>query len=142
MEDGTVDINSPVLSDSILTTRALRVQFLAVDPTGKNQTGSPYTWTNHLVLRCNLNENDRTLELLVAPRGTIRYTLDGSEPRNGKEYTSAIQLPDTACSVYVFAEYEGLEEKRTFSPCKGRSGYQYRQRKACTNVLHNTKKAG
>lgn len=120
MEDGTVDINSPVLSDSILTTRALRVQFLAVDPTGKNQTGSPYTWTNHLVLRCNLNENDRTLELLVAPRGTIRYTLDGSEPRNGKEYTFAIQLPDTACSVYVFAEYEGLEEKRTFQfPAKG-----------------------
>ena len=112
MEDGTVDINSPVLSDSILTTRALRVQFLAVDPTGKPDRVS-YTGLNHLVLRCNLNENDRTLELLVAPRGTIRYTLDGSEPRNGKDILPQYNC-QIACSVYVFAEYEGLEEKRTF----------------------------
>ncbi len=120
MEDGAVDANSPVLSDAVLTTKALRVQFLAVDPSGKNQTGSPVTWTNRLVIRTNFNENNRTVELMVAPRGVIRYTLDGSEARNGKEYTSAIQLPDTASSVYVFAECDGLEEKRTFQfPAKG-----------------------
>ncbi|HEX2957852.1 MAG TPA: DUF499 domain-containing protein, partial [Chitinispirillaceae bacterium] len=120
MEDGTVDTNSPVLSDNTLTTKALRVQFLAVDPSGNNQTGSPATWSNHLVIRNNFNENARTVELFVAPRGTIRYTLDGSEARNGKEYTAAIQLPDTASTVYVFAECDGLEEKRTCQfPAKG-----------------------
>ena len=34
-EDGDVSESSPVLSDSTLATKALRVQFLAVDPTGK-----------------------------------------------------------------------------------------------------------
>ena len=40
-EDGDVSESSPVLSDNTLATKALRVQFLAVDPTGKNLTGAP-----------------------------------------------------------------------------------------------------
>jgi hypothetical protein len=44
----------------------------------------------------------------------VRYTLDGSEARNGEEYTGAITLIAEASSVYVFAESEGLEEKAVF----------------------------
>lgn len=113
-EDAPVTENSPVLTESTLTTTALRVQFLAVDPTGKNPTGSPATWENSLVIRNNFDNVTRRLTLHVAPRGTIRYTLDGSEPRNGQEYTNPIQLEKGKVSVAVFAECEGLEAKRTF----------------------------
>ncbi len=120
-EDGVVSTSSPVLSENILSTKALRVQFLAVDPSGKNQTGAPVTWTNNLMIRNRFDENTRKLELLVAPRGTVRYTLDGSEPRNGTEYSGPLTLNDSAQSVYVFAECDGIEEKRTFQfTAKGR----------------------
>lgn len=113
-EDGNVTEASPVLEDTTLVTRALRVQLLAVDPTGKNQTGTPTTWTNRLVIRNRLDENSRKLELFVVPKGEIRYTLDGSEPRNGTPYKEPIPLGADAATVQVFAACEGLEEKKTF----------------------------
>lgn len=113
-EDGEVTTSSPILTDNILVTNALRVQFLAVDPTGKNQTGHPSTWTNKLTLRNRFDDLNRTVELFVAPKGNIRYTLDGSEPRNGTDYDGPIQITDSAATIYVFAECEGVEEKRNF----------------------------
>jgi len=113
-EDGAVTTQSPILTDNVLVTKALRVQFIAVDPTEKNQTGHPTTWTNTLTIRNRFDEVSRKVELFVAPKGTLRYTLDGSEARNGIDYTNAIEIGDPATTVYVFAECEGLGEKRTF----------------------------
>jgi hypothetical protein len=113
-EDGPVGTNSPVLSENVLITKALRVQFMAVDPSGKNQTGAPVTWTNRLTIRNCFDENTRKLEIIVTPKGMVRYTLDGSEARNGTDYTQPITLGDSTQSVYVFAECDGIEEKRTF----------------------------
>lgn len=112
--DGEVTTNSPILSENILPTNALRVQFLAIDPSGKNETGSPVTWTNHLTIRNSFDENTRKLELLVAPRGKICFTLDGSEARNGLKYSEPLVLHKSSQSVYVFAECDGIEAKRTF----------------------------
>ncbi|HHQ8912122.1 TPA: anti-phage-associated DUF499 domain-containing protein [Bacillus cereus] len=120
-EDGDVSQSSPILSDSTLATKALRVQFLAVDPSGKNLTGVPKTWRNRLTLRNRFNEVSRTVELFVAPRGSIKYTMDGSEARNGIDYTGPIQLGDEETSVYVFAECDGIEEKRNFTFAKSGS---------------------
>jgi Chitobiase/beta-hexosaminidase C-terminal domain len=73
---------APKLKDQTLSTKALKVNFLAVDPSGQFETGDVVPWSNKLVLRNSLLETDgrRTVELFVAPRGEIRYTLDGSEP--------------------------------------------------------------
>ncbi len=114
-EDGEVSEKSPVLSENSLATNALRVQFLAVDPTGKNITGTPKTWQNRLVIRNRFDETSRTVELFVAPKGSIRYTLDGSEARNGEDYTGPIQLTGEETTVYVFTECDGIEEKRKFT---------------------------
>jgi len=121
VEDGAVSENSPVLSDNTLATKALRVQFLAVDPTGKNLTGTPKTWQNHLTLRNKFDKFYRTLELFVAPKGSIKFTLNGSEARNGTDYTGPIKLGDKETTVYVFAECDGLEEKRKFTFAKSGS---------------------
>jgi len=114
-EDSEVNDSSPVLSDNTLATKALRVQFLAVDPTGKNLTGAPKTWTNKLTIRNNFDETSRKVELFVAPKGSIKYTLDGSEARNGIEYTGPIQLSEKETTIYVFADCSGLETKRNFT---------------------------
>ena len=114
-EDGEVTTDSTVLNDNVLVTNALRVQFLAVDPTGKNQTGSAEIWTNTLTIRNRLDEVNRTVQLFVVPKGKIRYTLDGSEARNGMEYTGEFEIGDDPVSVYVFAEYDGIEAKHKFS---------------------------
>src|SRR5439155_13223599 len=99
--------------DHNLTTKALRVDFLAVDPSGQYETGKVVTWSNKLVLRNNLTENGgkRTVELLVAPKGTIRYTLDGSEPREGTHYDKPVEIADGDVLLRVFAEASGLDTK-------------------------------
>lgn len=120
-EDGEVSEQSPVLKENTLVTNALTVQFLAIDPTGKNETGAPTTFKNNLVIRNYFDEVSRKVELFVAPKGTIKYTLDGSEARNGIEYTAPIQLTKEEATIYVFAECEGFEEKRNFTFAKSGS---------------------
>ena len=48
------------------------------------------------MLRNQLTEKDgkRTVELLVAPKGIVHYTLDGSEPRDGSAYDGPITIGD------------------------------------------------
>lgn len=113
-EEGPVSEQSPVLAENTLVTKALRVQFLAVDPSGANLTGLPTTWTNELTLRNRLCEDTRTVELFVVPRGTIRYTTDGTEPREGTLYTGPISIAKEVVDMLVYAECEGLEQKRAF----------------------------
>ncbi|MDR6726137.1 hypothetical protein J2W91_004643 [Paenibacillus amylolyticus] len=120
-EDSDVSESSPVLSDNTLATKALQVQFLAVDPTGKNLTGAPKIWKNRLTLRNRFDSVYRTVELFVSPKGSIKYTLDGSEARNGVDYKDPIHIGDDETTVYVFAEYEGVEVKRNFTFAKSGS---------------------
>jgi hypothetical protein len=111
--DGAVSESSPTLAEQTLTTAALRVHFLVVDPSGQYETGDPVTWSNKLIIRNHLAEEggQRKVELLVAPRGTLRYSLDGSEPRNGSEYIGPVNIDNGDVLLRVFAEAEGLEAR-------------------------------
>ncbi len=95
-EDGAVSEASPVLKDNPYPTTALRVSFMVCDVSGQYETGDPVTWSNQLVLRNRLSEQAgrRMVELFVAPRGDIRYTLDGSEPREGTPYSGPVDIGD------------------------------------------------
>ena len=126
-EDGPVNDKSPQLKDQFLTTKALRVNFLVVDPSGQYESGDVVTWSNKLVLRNNLTEDSgkRTVELLAAPTGKIRYTLGGEEPREGVLYDKPVEIGDGETLVRVFAEASGLEAKAEFRyPAKGKKGVQ------------------
>jgi len=126
--DGPVSEHSPVLTDEVLFTDALRVHFLVHDPSGQYETGTPITWTNELVIRNELQDHgdERKLALFVAPKGKLRYTLDGSEPRDGVEYAGIpVAIGDGEALVRVFAEAEGLESKADFKfPAKDKKGLQ------------------
>jgi hypothetical protein len=126
-EDGPVSESSPQLKDQILTTSALRVNILVTDPSEQFETGDPVAWANKLVLRNHLNEKagKRSVQLFVAPRGTIRFTVDGSEPREGTVYDSAVLVGDGDVLMRVFAEADGLEAKAEFRfAAKGKKGVQ------------------
>jgi len=124
-EDGPVSESSPQLMDQHLTTRALHMNFLVMDPSGQYETGEVVTWSNKLVLRNCLTEKDgkRIVELLVAPMGDIRYTLDGSEPRDGILYDRPVDIGDGEVMLRAFAEAAGLEAKELFRfPARGKKG--------------------
>ncbi len=126
-EDTPVSESSPRLKDQAYTTTALRVNFLVCDPSGQYETGDPVPWTNKLVLRNELTEKDgkRNIELFVAPMGSIRYTLDGSEPREGMVYEGPISIDDGEVLLRAFAEADKIETKAEFRfPAKGKKGVQ------------------
>jgi hypothetical protein len=126
-EDGAVSEASPVLKENPCLTTALRVSFLVCDVSGQYETGDPVTWTNQLVLRNRLNDKGgkRTVELFVAPRGQIRYTLDGSEPREGTPYVESVEIGDGEILLRAFASVDGLEAKTDFRfPARGKKGVQ------------------
>jgi len=85
------------------------------------------SWSNKLVLRNQLSEKNgkRSVELFVAPSGKIRYTLDGSEPREGVAYERGFEIGDGEVLIRAFAEVSGLETKTDFRfPAKGKKGVQ------------------
>lgn len=126
-EDASVSESSTQLKDQTLTTAALRINVLVCDPTGQYEKGDPVTWTNKLVLRNELIEkgSKRSVELFVAPKGSIRYTLDGSEPREGMAYESPIAIGDADILIRVYAEADKIETKADFRfPAKGKKGIQ------------------
>ena len=126
-EDGPVSESSSQLKDQVYSTSALRVNFMVCDPSGQYETGDPVTWTNKLVLRNKLSESNgiRSIEIFVAPKGDIRYTLDGSEPREGLVYDDPIVVGDGEILLRAFAEAQKLETKAEFRfQAKGKKGVQ------------------
>jgi hypothetical protein len=124
-EDSNVSTKSKVLEDTTLETNAIRVFFLVIDPSEQFETGEVTKWENKLVIRNELIEErgKRTIKLSVVPSGAIRYSLDGSEPRNGVEYTAPVQIGDSETRLLVFAEAEGLETRADFAfQAKGKKG--------------------
>jgi hypothetical protein len=126
-EDAAVSESSPVLKENPYITAALRASFLVRDISGQYETGDPVTWSNQLILRSLLNDKSgkRTVELFVAPRGAIRYTLDGSEPREGTLYSGPVKIGDGDVLLRALASADGLEAKKDFSfPARGKKGLQ------------------
>jgi len=126
-EDEQVSESSDQLKENPYSTAALRVNFLVCDPSGQYETGDPVAWSNTLLLRNRLSEEGarRKVELFVAPRGAVRYTLDGSEPREGTIYEGPIEIGDGEILIRAFAAADGLEAKTDFRfPAKGRVGVQ------------------
>jgi hypothetical protein len=117
-EDGEVTEASPKLNDDKLTTKALRVAFLAVDHSGRTQKGAPYVWPNKLMVQWEIApgaQGKRVVTLKALPRADVlRYTLNGAEPRNGIEYTAPFTVGPDAAMLLVFAEASGLETKADF----------------------------
>jgi len=114
-----------VLHELTFTPDATRLFFLAVDPTGQHETGEVVVWRNRLTITHQPRERGRkrTVELKVVLRGSMRYTLNGVNPRDGEAYTGPFEIGPEETLIQVYAEDGDITETRTFRvPKAGQDG--------------------
>ena len=111
--ESAVSESSDVLEDkdNPLTTDALWIGFLAVDPRDPSRTGEPKVWKNTITVHHTVDEKEgqRRVSLKATPRGDIHYTIDGTNPRDGTPYTEPFVISDEEVTLQTFAHTEGLE---------------------------------
>lgn len=96
--------------------------FLAVDPAGEHETGDAARWVNRLSIRYQIRDtaDGRKVELKVAPRGDLRYSLDGSNPKEGAHYQGPFAVPRGGALLQVYAQAGEAETKESFTiPAQG-----------------------
>lgn len=97
--------------DDFRTTEAT-LYFVAVDGTGKHQVGEPTRWTADLTVRHEVHKiaDTRKVELRCTPRAEMRYTLDGTNPKEGAVYTDPFPVPAAGCTILVAAKAGEVEK--------------------------------
>ncbi len=99
-----------------LAIKDMRVSFLCVDSKGLHEAGEKYSWSNSVTLKKRVfgDGDKKTVELKAAPASaTIRYTTDGSNPKNaGGIYTSPFEIDRSVRIVLAIAEKEGVESEQ------------------------------
>lgn len=91
-------------------TSELGISFLCVDSTGKHQTGETKTWNNQITLKSRVYQQgyDKMVELRSAPAVPIRYTTNGSDPKQaGGSYDEPFVVPSGTVCVLAVAEKQG-----------------------------------
>lgn len=124
-EDGTVSTASLRLEGQDLKTRALSVQFLAADSTGRHETGDPEVWRNTMTLKHRYYDgpDGKMCELQAIPGGAIRYSTDGSSPAaSGIVYSEPFKVPAGAPFVQAVAEVGATYTTERFDVPQGGTG--------------------
>ncbi|WP_018086521.1 DUF499 domain-containing protein [Desulfurispora thermophila] len=92
-------------------TSELKLWFLCVDSKGEHATGEPVPWQNKITVKYRVYDRgeDKAVELKSIPPVSIRYTTDGSNPKEyGGIYQSEIVVPQDCTYVLAVAEAEGI----------------------------------
>ncbi|APC07621.1 DUF499 domain-containing protein [Neomoorella thermoacetica] len=103
--------SNPVENLNEFKTRELRLSFLCVDSKGEHETGEPVEWRNKISLKYRVFDRgeNKVVELMSAPRASIRYTTDGSNPKEyGGLYEGEIIVPQNSTFVLAVAEAQGI----------------------------------
>ena len=103
--------SAKVDNPAAFTTGELRVFFLAVDSTGQHAAGEPVEWRNRIEIRHRFFAKGKELrcELEASPFVPIRYTCDGSDPKNGGGlYGGAFAVPAGSVCVLAVADKDGV----------------------------------
>ncbi|MCF8025627.1 MAG: DUF499 domain-containing protein [Desulfobacteraceae bacterium] len=96
--------------------------FLTIDPTGEHETGEPVRWVARLKIRHQIHDHPdhRKVELQATPAAELRYTLDGTNPREGRIYDGPITVSDDRVLLQVYASAGEATEQQGFTiPKKG-----------------------
>ncbi len=93
-------------------TKELKLNFICIDSTGQNETGEVYSWSNKIELKYReFNRgNNRYIELKSIPNAKIKYTTDGSNPKeHGGVYDDEFIIPHNCSHILAIAENSGIE---------------------------------
>ncbi|MBP6949080.1 MAG: DUF499 domain-containing protein [Candidatus Pacebacteria bacterium] len=104
--ENVTDKSRLVENPDYLTLTGYKTYFLCVDSKGKHETGPVKCYTTPLVITNRIVEN--TIELEVNCDAHIKYTTDGSDPReDGGTYDGPTKIPEGAKYVRAVAEIGG-----------------------------------
>ncbi|MES1954178.1 anti-phage-associated DUF499 domain-containing protein [Salinisphaera hydrothermalis] len=80
--------------------------FYVKDTTGKYEAGQPVRWKADLKIRHQVDPagDKRRVTLRCTPDASMRYTLDGSNPRDGTVYEGPFEIDGHAQRLLVYAE--------------------------------------
>ncbi len=80
--------------------------FWVKDTTGKYKSGPSTRWTADLKIRHQVEPSvdKRKVTLQCTPKAEITYTLDGSNPKDGKTYDSPFEIGSDALRLLVYAK--------------------------------------
>jgi hypothetical protein len=117
--------SSQVDDPKAFKTSELNVSFLCVDSKGEHETGEAISWHNKITIKSRIYQQaqERMAEFQAAPSAEIRYTTDGSNPKNsGGVYTGTFPIPDGTRVILAVAEKNGIisETHRLEVPEKGK----------------------
>jgi hypothetical protein len=141
-------VNSPVVQNGRLETSALKVSFLAIDTNDRHQRGPVVEWQNSIEVKYDVRylNGAHQVTLKAVPQGTIRYSLDGSDPRNGAIYNEPFPVPPGTRLVQAVAEQSDITSSVTKVPIPVMGGPQFTPnptlRAEWTRRLSRTDRAG
>lgn len=96
-------------------TKDMHISFLCVDSKGAHEKGATYKWANSVILKKRVfgDSKKKTVELKAAPtNATIRYTTEGSSPKNaGGIYSNPFNIDKPTKVILAVAEKEGVESE-------------------------------
>lgn len=112
-EIGSVATSASSVIENIseFKTRELKISFLCIDSKGEHETGDAIEWKNKITVKYRVYDkgDDKVVELRAAPTVPVKYTTDGSNPKeHGGIYDTEIVVPKNATYVLAIAEAEGL----------------------------------
>lgn len=117
-ETSSVSPEDPIVQDiESFRTRNAILYFLAVDSSGTHETGEPEKWVARFDIKHQPRQKplQREVELKVVPEAEIiRYTLDGTNPREGRWYDGPFEITDDKQVLQVFAKNGEAEGIQTF----------------------------
>jgi hypothetical protein len=87
------------------TTSAGTVYFAVKDPTGRYENGPAITWLADIKIRHQVepSADKRRVRIEATPKAELRYTLDGSNPRDGSRYEVPFEIGPASYRLLVFA---------------------------------------
>ena len=143
---GDPTMASKEVVDQMLITKEPCIRFVCIDPSGERKTGDLLEFSGNVPVKYGQRStpNGEVMSLVTHPNYEIKYTTDGSEPKeNGGIYNDEFVLPHDSKFVRVAVFYKGklLEEKnisvsKSETPSKGKTidkkralVYRYRNKK-------------
>ena len=98
------------VSDTVFITKEPSLRFICIDPTGERKTGSVAEFLGKVPLKYDqrTTPSGRVMEFAINSKYEVRYTTDGSEPKeNGGIYNGEIVLPEDCKFVRTATFYNG-----------------------------------
>ncbi len=117
---------STEIDDTVFRTKEPKVRFICIDPDRERETGDVVEVIGKAPLKYQqrVTPNGIVFEFVTNPNYEIRYTTDGSEPKeNGGLYNGEFPVSDSAKYVSVATMFEGkpIEEKQILVDRSGKT---------------------